>query len=157
MWKSTPVGGTTASYFQASVDSRGTPLPAVQISLPASAMEPGTGLPTDGLTGIPILFAFDSGQKPSGPRLICFGGSDEPIPVIRRIDFILPMGSATVERLKIERVGTRSILFVKQPKTLTYTVGSQSGWTPYQSISLLSMTEDKAELLIREMVERLEP
>ena len=157
MWKSMPAGATVATYYQSSVDSRGTPLPAVQISLPAGAAEPGSGLPSDGLTTSEILFAFDSGQKPQGPRLICFGGSDEPIPVIRRIDFILPQGSATVERLKIERVGSHPVLFIKQARTLTYTVGSENGWTPYRGISLLTMTEDKAELLIREMVESLGP
>lgn len=158
MWKAMPPASGTLAFYQSILDEKGaTLLGPTRITLPAGTTDPGSGLPTNTLEGLAVLFAFDSGQKSPGPRIVCYGGSDEPIPVIRRVDFLLPAGTLTPEHVKIERVASSTVLFVKLPKAILYSVGSAAGWTPYASLDLDTLTEDNAELLIRQMVSNLAP
>lgn len=170
-WKPSPVGGRSgyvhvmwatgspaqgsSSFYEVTLDSKGLPfrLP-LEIRVAAKTASPGQANPESSLADCDILFAFDASPKTGPRRVTVYGGTDEPIPTLRRVDFVLSGSSAAIDHVKLERVGSRPLLLVRQQKSLLYTIGSSTGWSPLFTIGLDSISEDRAEILIKEMVLR---
>lgn len=118
----------------------------------------GGGLTTDTASVPPTfgvdenLFVVDSSIKFQG-RVSAYGGYDEPVPIIHRMDFLMP-GSSPVERTRIAVVGSRIVVFARSSGRLYYSVQNSNGWTPLRSITLDSITDEQAEVLILGMLAR---
>lgn len=104
-----------------------------------------------------VLLLVDTSYKVTN-RVTAQGGYDEPIPVSRRVDFIIPSGSA-IESSKIDVVNGRILVLVKSGTRMYYAYQSMSaGWTTLRSLTLDSVTDDRAaEITIKGMLATLGP
>ena len=108
-----------------------------------------TGAPT--MSSSDALFAVDTSCK-QATRVTVQGGYDEPVPVHKRTDFVLPAGS-TVDSAKIEVVSDRPVLLVKAGARMYYSYQSSEGWTTLRSITLDTTTDYRsAEIMVRTML-----
>lgn len=103
-----------------------------------------------------VVLVYDASNK-FGGRIVCLGGQDEPIPVDRRVDFVNPSGFAAPQNLRVEKIGTELLVMYRSGTRLVYSVQTAEGFTPLRWVTLDTLTEDQAELLIRSMVAKLEP
>jgi len=139
--------------YEAVLDSKGVVVvqPTVVETIPSAIVTTATeGIPT--LSASDALFAVDTTCK-LGSRVTVQGGYDEPVPVHKRVDFVLPAG-ATSESSKIEVVNEIPVLFVKSGSRVFYSYQRSTGWTTLRSITLDASTDERsAEILIRTMLE----
>ena len=155
MWRALPPGQTEPSFFLTVLDGKGgSVLAPYEVRVAPGTSSSSTGLPTEGFSDRPILFAFDASSRTSGPSVVAYGGTDEPIPTLRRIDFRFLDRATVFVRVRIERAATLPLLLLTTPKAVVWTAGMSAGWTPYATLALDAVTEDKAELLIRDMLGR---
>ena len=85
-----------------------------------------------------------------------FGGRDEPMPIGYRIDFASPKDqSSSPGGPEGSYSGGRLSFLFRQNGRLYYTERDPAGWSPYRFITLgQDMSDERAENLIREMLER---
>ena len=143
------------SFYESILDAKGlTVVPATQILLHTSGTVSQSSSPPPVFTAGDLLVAGDSGSKLE-PRLIAYGGIDEPIPVAARVDFVLPAGSSAIERAKIETVGSNIAVIVKSGSRLFYAIQSPTGWTTLRTLTLsATLTEEQGEIAIKAMIGR---
>jgi len=142
--------------YEAVLDSKGVVIvpPAPIHTTSGIVVTTSTGaLPTLGAAD--AIFAVDTSFKVTS-RVTVQGGYDEPVPVNKRVDFMVPAG-AVVESAKVEVVNGRLLLLVKAGSKMYYSYESPvSGWTPLRNVTLDATTDDRAaELLIVTMLESL--
>jgi len=158
MWEAYPPSLVAPVYFQAVLDETGTALllPTESFLTPEPPLA-GSLSPPPSLSDSAILFAFVPLTKSGPPSVILYGGTDEPIPLSHRVDFVLPAGSPSISAARVDRVGPRVVLFARQSTALLYSIESASGWSPLLSLRLDTISEEKAELLIRDMAAHAPP
>jgi len=139
--------------YEAILDSKGVViLPPTLIETTAAAIVTTSteGIPT--VSASDALFAVDTSCK-QGSRVTVHGGYDEPVPVHKRVDFVLPAGAIS-ESSKIEVVNEMPVLMVKAGARVFYSYQRSTGWTTLRSITLDASTDERsAEILIRTMLE----
>jgi hypothetical protein len=142
--------------YEAVLDSKGLViLPPGPITVSSSGVVTTTATAGPILSATDALFAVDTSFK-NNPRVSVQGGLDEPVPVNRRVDFLLPSGS-TVDSYRIGVVNGRLLLLVKSGVRMYYSYESPAtGWTTLRSVPLDSTTDERAaEILITTMLEAL--
>jgi hypothetical protein len=139
--------------YEAVLDSKGVVVvqPSVVETIPSAVVTTATeGIPT--VSASDALFAVDTTCK-LGSRVTVQGGYDEPVPVHKRVDFVLPAGAIS-ESSKIEVVNEIPVLIVKAGSRVFYSYQRSTGWTTLRSITLDASTDERsAEILIRTMLE----
>jgi hypothetical protein len=155
-WKATSSTLTSPAFYHSVLDSKGVPLlQPLEITVPAGTGSGPDGTDATGLGPNDLLFAFDSVPKTGPTTVVAFGGTDEPIPTVHRVDFVQPAMALPIDHVKIERIGSTVILLFRNSKSLVYYLGTASGWSPARAISIdSSVTEEAAELLIIDRIQR---
>lgn len=144
--------------YEAVLDSKGLVIvpPSLVASPPGPVVTTTNGAPATMLAD-DALFAVDTSYKQTG-RVTVQGGLDEPVPVNKRVDFVLPAGNA-VDSCRIRIVNGRLLLLVKSGTRMYYSYQEPTtGWTVLHSVTLDATTDEgAAETMIAMMLEGLEP
>jgi hypothetical protein len=143
--------------YEAVLDSKGLVMvpPSPILTVPGQVVTTSTSAPAT-LDPSDVLFAVDTSHKLMG-RVTVQGGLDEPVPVHKRVDFMLPAG-LTVESAKIEVVNGRILVLIKSGSKMYYSYESPyTGWTTLRTVTLEGATDERgAEILIRTMLQALD-
>lgn len=154
IWQGIVNPQATPLFYRTVIDSKGSTFlsPSEIVTQPVVTVT-SSGASLNGLGGGDLLFAFDALQTTGPIRVVVFGGTDEPMPTIHRVDFVLSPASSGIDHVKVERVGSSVVLLMRFPANLTYFVGTASNWSGQRSLTIdSSMTEEAAEILIKTSV-----
>lgn len=155
MWSAPAGADGYPIFYEAIVDSKGAVvLSPSQVRLTASGSVSQAAATAPTLSASGVLFAFESGTK-FQPRVSAYGGYDEPVPIVRRVDLILPAEASPLQSARVMPVGSEIVVFVRSETRLFYAIQSPSEWTLLRSLALDAvLTEERAELLVKNMIER---
>jgi hypothetical protein len=145
----------TPAFYETILDVKGaTVVPPTQIRTSPSSIESAASIPSSPTFRTDdVLFAFNSTTKVA-PRVTVQGGQDEPIPVSKRVDLELS-GGVVIDRTRVRVVNSSLVVFARAGSRLFYWIQTPSGWISSRSISLDTITEEGAELLVTSMIAQM--